>query len=45
LSGFGLKSMQERAEICGGFLNLRTRPERGTSVRVTLPFGAAASVF
>jgi len=45
LSGFGLKSMQERAEICGGFLNLRTRPERGTSVRVTLPFGAAASGF
>ena len=45
LSGFGLKSMQERAEICGGVLHLRTRPDAGTSVRVALPIGAAASGF
>jgi signal transduction histidine kinase len=43
LSGFGLKSMQERAEICGGAFELRTRPEAGTSVRITLPDAAAAS--
>ena len=42
LSGYGLKSMQERAEICGGILNLRTRPNAGTSVKVSLPFTAAS---
>ena len=42
LSGFGLKSMQERAEICGGVLNLRTRPNAGTSVKVSLPIAAAS---
>lgn len=40
-SGFGLKSMQERAEICGGALDIRTQPRDGTCVRVTLPIGAA----
>jgi signal transduction histidine kinase len=44
LSGFGLKSMQERAEICGGILNLRTRPSAGTSVKVSLPFTAASGL-
>jgi PAS domain S-box-containing protein len=42
LSGYGLKSMQERAEICGGILNVRTRPNAGTSVKVSLPFSAAS---
>ena len=37
LSGFGLKSMQERAEMCGGVLNVHTQPGEGTFVRVTLP--------
>jgi len=45
LSGFGLKSMQERSEICGGVLNLHTQPDAGTSVRVALPIGTAASGF
>lgn len=36
LSGFGLKSMQERAEICGGVLNIHTQPGEGTCVKVTL---------
>ena len=36
LSGFGLKIMQERAEICGGVLNIHTQPGEGTCVRVTL---------
>jgi PAS domain S-box-containing protein len=42
LSGYGLKSMQERAEICGGVLNVRTRPHAGTSVKVSLPIAAAS---
>jgi signal transduction histidine kinase len=37
LSGFGLKSMQERAEMCGGILNVHTQPGEGTIVKVTLP--------
>jgi signal transduction histidine kinase len=45
MSGFGLKSMRERAEICGGVLNLQTRPRAGTSVRITLPFGPSVSGF
>jgi len=45
LSGFGLKSMQERSEICGGVLNLTPSRTRGTSVRVALPIGTAASGF
>jgi signal transduction histidine kinase len=44
LTGFGLRSMQERAEICGGALNLRTRPGSGTSVKISLPFGPTACV-
>ena len=40
LSGFGLKSMQERAEICGGILNIHTQPGEGTCVRVTLSASA-----
>jgi signal transduction histidine kinase len=43
MSGFGLKSMQERTEICGGVLNLNNRPGAGTSVKITLPFDPAAS--
>jgi PAS domain S-box-containing protein len=43
LSGFGLKSMQERAEICGGILSLKSRPDSGTSVKIILPFDPTAS--
>jgi PAS domain S-box-containing protein len=39
--GFGLKSMQERIEICGGALEILSRLGGGTCVRVTLPVGAA----
>jgi signal transduction histidine kinase len=45
LSGFGLRSMQERAEICGGVLRLDTQPDKGTSVRVTLPAAEIAVGF
>jgi signal transduction histidine kinase len=37
LSGMGLKSMQERAAICGGVLTVESRPGEGTRVRVALP--------
>jgi PAS domain S-box-containing protein len=36
-SGFGLKSMQERAEICGGVLDFHSQPGEGTCVRLILP--------
>ena len=39
-SGFGLKSMQERAEICGGVLDFHTQPGEGTCVRLILPVTA-----
>jgi PAS domain S-box-containing protein len=45
MSGFGLKSMQERAEISGGVLNVLSRPGEGTSVRLTLPLGPNLSGF
>jgi len=44
LSGFGLKNMQERAEICGGCLTLRTRPGKGTSVKISLPLSPVPPV-
>jgi signal transduction histidine kinase/PAS domain-containing protein len=44
LSGFGLKNMQERAEICGGCLTLRTRPGKGTSVKINLPLSPVPPV-
>ena len=39
-SGFGLKSMQERAEICGGVLDFHSQPGEGTCVRLILPVTA-----
>ena len=36
-TGFGLTSMQERAENLGGELRLRSRPGEGTEVEVMLP--------
>jgi PAS domain S-box-containing protein len=36
-SGFGLKSMQERAEICSGSFSIRSRPGHGTCVQMILP--------
>ena len=45
MSGFGLKSMQERTEICDGLFDIRSRPGGGTCIRVTLPVGDPAAVF
>ncbi|MGE0297654.1 GAF domain-containing protein [Pseudonocardia sp.] len=35
--GYGLRSMQERAELVGGRLRIRSRPGAGTTVTVTVP--------
>jgi PAS domain S-box-containing protein len=40
LSGFGLKSMQERAEICGGTFRLDSQPGKGTTVSIALPISS-----
>lgn len=37
---FGLQTMTERAQAVGGELNVRSAPEMGTNVRITIP-GAA----
>jgi signal transduction histidine kinase len=37
LSGFGLKTMRERANACGGDLMLKSSPGGGTEVEVMLP--------
>ena len=37
LSGYGLRGMQERAEICGGSISIHSRPGAGTHIRATLP--------
>lgn len=42
LSGHGLRSMQERAEICGGTFKLQTAPRQGVRVGVRIPLNAAA---
>ncbi len=36
-TGFGLAGMRERAELLGGRLELASSPERGTTVRLTVP--------
>jgi PAS domain S-box-containing protein len=37
LSGYGLRGMQERVEICGGSISIHSRPGAGTHIRATLP--------
>jgi signal transduction histidine kinase len=41
MSGYGLLSMAERAEIVGGRLNIRSRPGAGTAVIATIPLPPA----
>ena len=38
-SGFGMKTMRERAEALDGHLQVITAPGRGTSVEVVIPLG------
>ena len=37
LSGFGLFNMRDRAEICGGKLEVASKPGAGTIIQLTLP--------
>jgi signal transduction histidine kinase len=37
LSGYGLHSMQERVEICGGTFQILSEEGKGTTVHVSLP--------
>ncbi|MGD9329855.1 MAG: PAS domain S-box protein [Desulfobacterales bacterium] len=37
LSGFGINSMRERVEICGGRFDIQTRIGEGTRIEVSLP--------
>ncbi|MBN2370237.1 MAG: PAS domain S-box protein [Vicinamibacteria bacterium] len=37
-ASFGLMQMRERAIACGGDLAIEGRPDRGTSIRVNVPF-------
>ena len=37
MGGYGLLSMAERAEIVGGRLHIRSRPDAGTTVTATIP--------
>jgi signal transduction histidine kinase len=39
VSGFGMKTMRERAETLGGTLQVITAPGRGTTVEVKIPTG------
>ncbi|NTU84950.1 MAG: GAF domain-containing sensor histidine kinase, partial [Chloroflexales bacterium] len=41
-AGLGLTTMRERAEAIGGRLSVTSAPGRGTTVRVLLPYKAAA---
>jgi signal transduction histidine kinase len=36
-SGYGLRSMTERAELVGGQLEVRSSPGRGTTIAVRVP--------
>jgi PAS domain S-box-containing protein len=39
--GIGLATMRERAEIMGASFTIRSRPQRGTEIRVALPLAPA----
>ena len=37
MSGNGLANMRDRAEICGGNLEIKSNPQAGTAIHLTLP--------
>jgi PAS domain S-box-containing protein len=39
LSGYGLRGMRERVEICGGSFGIRSRKGAGTTVHARIPLG------
>ncbi len=40
--GLGLLGMQERVHLAGGHLEIATRPQQGTEIRVRLPLGPSS---
>ena len=36
---FGLKGLQERARMAGGWLDISSQPGRGTAITLTVPMG------
>jgi signal transduction histidine kinase len=44
LSGQGLSNMRDRAEICGGKLEIRSKPGAGTTVELMLPCDSMSRV-
>lgn len=42
-NGFGLRGLMERARTAGGWLDVSSRPSRGTSVILTVPLSEASS--
>ena len=42
VSGYGLRSMEERVQLIGGELSVRSEPRNGTTVEVRLAAGDAA---
>jgi signal transduction histidine kinase len=43
-NGLGLVSMEERAHVVGGDLQIITGPGQGTTIRVRIPAGASTGV-
>ncbi len=37
MSGYGLSNMRDRAEICGGKLEIKSKPGAGTTIQLILP--------
>lgn len=38
ITGYGLRNMRDRARLLGGKMSIETQPERGTTVRVEVPW-------
>ncbi|MEO0409297.1 MAG: sensor histidine kinase, partial [Cyanobacteria bacterium P01_A01_bin.135] len=36
-SGFGLRGMQERVQLAGGWMSIKSTPGQGTALRITVP--------
>ena len=45
LSGFGINSMRERVEICGGRFDIQTRIGEGTRIKASLPVGSRNAAY
>jgi len=44
MSGYGLSNMRDRAEICGGKLEITSKPGAGTTIQLTLPRDSISAI-